>query len=342
MNRSFVPIYQKLFDLYKNKIVNQALHPGVQIDSINRMMQRHSVSRETAKLVLRKLTEGKLIVSIPGKGSFVREQIETNNTWVMVLPFYSSNMEQLINKIDQEAMNRGKSFTYFFHYNNAEDEMRIVGSMVQQGYEAILVVPNYDETLTAEFYRKLSFGNSLVLLLDNTMSGSFFRYAVQSYDLGVKRAIDYLVTKCNNNLLFIKNSSWKGRNLLFELMENTFSNIISTHYPDRSLFVISNINDLNIDFLLKNLIGGVLCCQDTDAVRLLGRLKSWNITVPQGVSVVNYGNTELTQIFEPAITVVDCLYDEMAAKASELIDQGESAGRYEQHVIQPKLIIRNT
>jgi len=342
MNSSFVPIYRKLFESYKGKIVNQELKPGQQIDSITRIMQRHGVSRETAKLVLHMLIGERLIFSRAGKGSFVTPFAETKKIWGMVIPFYSSNMEQLITYLDHEAQERGRELTYFFGYNNPEEEIRLVGSMILDGYEAVIVVPNNDESLTAEFYRKLLFGNTSVVLVDNTMSGSYFKYVIQSYDLGVKRVIDYLVSKTNENLLLVKNESWKGRNLLYELMEQTFTNIVSVNYPNRKVFVISSMKEFNHDLITGNRIGGVLCCADTDAVRVIGRLQKWNIGIPDGISIVSYGNTELTEFFSPSITVIDCGYQDMAIQTALLIDKGNQAGPFEQHIILPRLIVRQT
>jgi len=62
MNTSFVPIYRKLFEHYKGRIISQEIKPGHQIDSINRIMQRHGVSRETSKLVLKMLADEKLVI----------------------------------------------------------------------------------------------------------------------------------------------------------------------------------------------------------------------------------------------------------------------------------------
>jgi DNA-binding LacI/PurR family transcriptional regulator len=342
MNTSFIPLYRKLFDNYKGKIVAQQIKPGHQIDSITRIMQKHKVSRETAKLVLKMLIDEKLIISRAGKGSYVTPLANTKKIWGMILPFYSSNMEQLINYLREEAQNNGRQLTYFFGYNNPEEEMRLVGTMILEGYEAVIVVPNNDESLTADFYRKLFVGNTMVVLVDNTMSGSWFRYVIQSYDLGVKRAIDYLAGITCYNLMLVKNETWKGRNLLYEFMEQTFTNIVSANYPDRKVFVISNLNEFSTDYIQENSIGGILCCSDTDAIRVIGRLQKQNINIPGEISIVCYGNTELTEFFSPAITVIDCGYKEMAGQTALLIKKGSKAGPFEQHVILPKLIKRNT
>ena len=115
-NHSFIPLYHQLKEYYKEKILKQEFASGQKIDSINRMMLRHKVSRETAKLVLRQLIDEGLIISKQGKGSFVVPQAETNNKWGMIIPFYSSNIEQLIHALEFEAQRCGKSLSYFIHY----------------------------------------------------------------------------------------------------------------------------------------------------------------------------------------------------------------------------------
>lgn len=342
MEHSFVPIYQKLKEYYKDRIIKQDYHPGHRIDSINQIMIKHSVSRETAKLVLKQLLDEGLIIMKQGKGSFVVHHKKTKNIWGMIIPFYSSNMEQLIYCLDIEAQKRGKQFVYFIGYNNPDEEKRLVSKMILEGHEAIIVVPNYDESQTSEFYRNLIQGNTQVILTDYTMSGSYFKYVVQSYDLGVKRAVDYLAEDHSDNLLLMKTETWKGRNLLIELMEETFLTIATSNHPDKEVLVLSQMQDLSKTFLRDNKIKGVLCCADVDAIRVLGRLKKWNISFPHEVKVVNYGNTELTRLYEPEISVIDCMYEEMAVKTASLIDRGKDSGPYEQHIIQPKLIVRGT
>jgi len=140
----------------------------------------------------------------------------------------------------------------------------------------------------------------------------------------------------------MKNETWKGRNLLIELMEQYFSMLSAIDYPDKEVLALSQMKDLSMAFIKENKIRGVLCCSDVDAIKVLGRLKKWNISVPDQVKLVNYGNTELTGLFEPEISVIDCLYEEMAIKTAWLIDNGKDSGPYEQHIIQPKLIVRGT
>lgn len=340
-HNEFTPIYKRLTAYYSDRIQKQKIAPGARIDSINRMMERHQVSRETAKLVIKKLTEKGLVVTVPGKGTFVNVNTEIRKIWGVIIPFFSSNIEQLIIELRREAEQAGSELRYFLHYNNHEEEIRLSGSMVQQGYEAVIVVPNYNEALTADYYKRLIAGKTIILLADNTMAGSFFNYVIQSYDLGVKRALDYLESVNKGNLLLLGNEFWKGQNLVFELMENTLRINLAEDDPDRVLFVSSSVNEINATFIEENSIGGILAIQDSDAIRLIGRLKEWGVDIPGAVAVVSYGNTELTKYNSPGITSVDCNYPKMAKEIAEHISC-ESMICKRQVVISPEIVIRET
>lgn len=341
-DHGFVPVYKRLVGFYKEKIIRQDYLPGQRIDSINRIIERHGVSRETAKLVLHKLSEEGIIVKKAGKGSFVTFTTNIEMVWGIVVPFFSTNIEDLISALHLEAKKKSREVRYFLHYNEPEEEMRLVGTMIRNGFEAIIVVPNYDESLTAGFYRNLNQNNSKIILVDNTMVGSFFNYVIQSYDLGVKRAFSYLASMNTRNLLFVKNETWKGRNLVIELMEQSLQLFISRETPERELLVISGIMEFSRDFLTKNNIGGILCHADIDSLRITSRLMSWGIIMPGEISVVSYGNTELTRLAHPPLTVIDCNYPAMAAYTSSLVFANKSRRETKQYVIEPELIVRGT
>ncbi len=336
-----IPIYKKLTDYYRQRIINQDYIPGSKIDSINKMMTRHSVSRETAKRVIKNLITEQLVVSQAGRGTYIAETTQLLPKWGVVIPFYSSNIEELIAQLSKEASYANKDLEYFLHYNNPEEEMRYIGQLIQKGYEAIIVVPNYDESITGSFYRKLSTGNTKLVLADNTMAGSYFNYAIQSYDLGVKRAFDYLSSTHSGNYLLLNDDNWKGRNLVYDLVKQTFEMLISKNKPVNSLFFINNIDKIDASFLRENNIQGVITMKDTLAIRLIGRLKKWNFNIPNDISIVAYGNTELTELFQPSITSIDCRYDFMANNIARLIN-GDNTLESNQIIIQPEIIYRET
>jgi DNA-binding LacI/PurR family transcriptional regulator len=341
---TFVPIYQKLFTYYSEAILTQQVPPGIRIDSINEIRKKHDVSRETAKLVLKKLCAEGLIIQKPGKGSFVAPLGPKKPVWGVIVPFFSAHVEKLIQSLSAEAERLGRRIEHYVDYNSWEEETRLVGRMIHERCEAVVVVPTYDESQAAEFYRNLKSGGTLVTLLDHTMAGSYFTYAIQSYDLGVQRAVRYLRSKTGQTLAFLKNDTWAGRNMVQEVMEQTFVQCVEEEANGRRALVIEHLSAVRPDFLRRERVGGIFCCDDADAVRVLGRLTEWGFRIPSDLSVISYGNTDLARYFTPKITSIDPHGEEMASRIAGMIrahSLGENV-RFSQYVIQPDLVVRET
>jgi DNA-binding LacI/PurR family transcriptional regulator len=341
---AFIPTYQRLVNEYRDAILQHRLAPHSRIDSINELQEKHSVSRETAKTVLKILAQEGLIIQKPGKGSFVTPLGPVQKKWGVIIPFYSAHIEKLLFNLRYEATKQGRSITQFVDYNNWEEEVRLVGMMIRERYEAVIVVPVFDETKTAGFYRRLAGGGTVVTLLDHTMAGSYFTYAIQSYDLGVKRGADYLLAKTHGAIAFVKNDSWSGRNMVQETMAETFRGLLNEAVPERSALIVDSMHIIDLTFMRNHFVGGIFCCDDIDAIRILGRLREWGYSLPEDIALVSYGNTDLAKYFTPGITSVDAHAEEMASRTARII-QAHRAGedvRYLQYVIEPELIVRET
>ncbi|MBN1781978.1 GntR family transcriptional regulator [bacterium] len=341
---SFVPIYQKLYNYYREAIITQKYRPGDRISSINEMIDDYGIARETAKSVLKMLSEDGLIIQKPGKGSFVTDLGPLKKKWGVVVPFFSTHVEELIFYLNQEAIKLGRELEHFVDYNNWEEEIQLVGRLINQRYEAVIVIPTFDETETASFYTRLKSGGTVVSLIDHTMAGSYFTYVIQSYDLGVKRAVSHLLQRPSGTLAFVKNNIWLKRNMVQELMQDSFQNFISENRSGHDSIIISNVHDISKAFIIDNKIRGFFCCDDNDAIRVIGRLKEWRIRIPGDISIVSYGNTEMAKYYSPAITSIDPHSREMAATTASIVQQklnGEDVS-YSQFVLQPQLIVRET
>ena len=341
---SFVPIYQQLIEQYKEAILSQQLLPGARIDSINEIQNRYSVSRETAKNVLKALSEEGLIIKKPGKGSFISDLGPKQKKWVVIVPFFSAQIEQLIFHLRQEVSKIGRELEHFVDYNSWQEEIRLVGMMINERYEAVIVIPTFDESQTATFYKRLQTGGTIVTLLDHTMVGSSFSYVIQSYDLGVRRGVQYLLNRCSGSVAFVKNNIWLGRNMVQEVMEDRYKTTLKNEASNRNSYLIDDVNSITKGFIDRNNITGFFCCDDTDAIRIVGRFKEWGIEIKNNFALVSYGNTDLARYFTPAITSINPHYEEMAAISAEII-QNQLKGidvTFSQHVLQPEIIERET
>jgi DNA-binding LacI/PurR family transcriptional regulator len=342
--KSVVPIYEQLVGRYKEDILTHRLQPGDRVDSISRIQKKHGVARETAKRVLNILEQEGFVVQGRGKGSFVADLRPVQKVWGVVIPFFSVQYEDLLSRLTRLAAPTGRELRRFYDYNNWEEEIRLVSMMQGERYEAIIVIPTLDESRTWDFYARCSPKGSVVVLFDHTMTYRDFTFVVQSYDLGVVRAMEYLLDRRPGSVAFVKNEGWSGRNMVLELMVETYRMVLRGKRPEAEPTIIDRASQVDVDSLRTAGITGIFCCDDVSAIQVIGRLREQGVAIPEEIRLVSYGNTDLARFFTPALTSVDPHNEEMASHLIEILasEAGETAGQIRQYVVQPELVIRET
>jgi len=66
-----VPLYRQVYELIRQRISSGEYHPGALIPSENELCRELKVSRVTLREGLRQLAQDRLLVKVPGKGTFV-------------------------------------------------------------------------------------------------------------------------------------------------------------------------------------------------------------------------------------------------------------------------------
>ncbi len=339
------PIYQELFDDLKQAILARQYSPGSRVPSINELQSRYHIARETAKLVLKMLADQGYIIKVPGKGSFVRDIGPKKPIWGVITPSITAHTEDLIFQLRNFALRRGRHIESYVDDNSWEQEIRLTGQLINDRYEAVIIIPTFNESKTAEFYSRGNASDTVITLLDHTMSGSYFTYVIQSYDLGVKRAVGYLTTGISQGTFgFVKNHLWAGRNSLENFMEQNYRNFIDKSGESNNMVVLPEVAALSREYIKHLNIRGIFCCDDLDAMRIIGRLKEWNIKIPEEVKIISYGNTDLARYFTPPITSIDPHCAKMASITVDIITDKLSGKdmSHSQYVVQPTLIVRGT
>lgn len=337
----FIPIYEQLVTLYRQAIVSSGLVPGDRVDSIAQIQRRHGVSRETAKRVLNQLEAEGYIIQRAGKGSFVADLGAKLHRWGMVLPFFSVQYEDLVSRITRQGALLGREVVRYFDYNNWEEEIRLVQMMQEERYEAVIVIPTLDESRTWQFYSGLSPKGSRVVLLDHTMSYQDFNFIIQSYDLGIVRAMEHLLDRRAGGVALVENEGWTGRNMVLELMAETYRAALLRRRPGFDPVILERASLVNANDLRARGVTGIVCCDDVSAIQSIGRLREQGADIPREMGVVSYGNTDLARYFTPALTSVDPHNAEMARQVVEFLS-AEGAAAVTQYVVQPELIVRET
>lgn len=337
--RAHIPIYERLFENYRDDIFSRKILPGDRIDSITELQSKHRVSRETAKKVLEMLAKEGLILQKAGKGSFVNDLSPKKKIWGVILPLYSLQYEELLKQIINMAASNDREVRHFCAYNNWKEEIRLVGTMLAEKYDKILIVPTQYEELTKSFYKRVSATERNIVLVDHAKPNNPFSCSVQNYQLGVEQAMKYLLDKNNGRVAYIKNSTWGERNLVQKLMEERYSRYLKENGCGIKPLVLCQGERLPGKLLKSEGVTGLLCEDDICAIQCLGSLKDQGMSVPGDFNLVSYGNTDLAEYFTPAITSIDPHRQKVADGILKIFANESDVIQF---FIEPELIVRET
>jgi DNA-binding GntR family transcriptional regulator len=71
---SEIPIYRQLADILRAQIEAGELPPGGLVPSEQQLMGQHGIARDTVRAAIKVLRDEGLVVTAPGKGTFVRRR----------------------------------------------------------------------------------------------------------------------------------------------------------------------------------------------------------------------------------------------------------------------------
>lgn len=249
-------------------------------------------------------------------------KIKNNNLNILVLhqkPYLhnNSNFSYIIEGIETSIKNIGANYSFEFVSKESQSKMCLPLNLRKgKFFNGIIFIGDFD------------FEYSL-LLKENVKNQVFYASCPPNYEcdsvginlinLGYKQC-EYLIKKGHKNIGFIGNNSILG---------NTQKLLgISLAHKDYNLslnndFIIDSKMNLESCFntLLnkKELPTAVICDFDFAAIRLIQFLYKNGIKVPDDISVIGNGNTQMSSLSIPALTTMDPNIQYLCKSAVDLL-----------------------
>lgn len=191
------PMYEKIFDDVKQKILDQSYKPGDRIPSEKELAEEYQVSRITSKRALEMLAAEGIIVRKPGRGSFVtdpeaegagaEEQVQGrmdgiysgNRTdreaagkliGVVLTDFAGSYGTRLIYGMEDAAREQDCFLVLKRTFGVQENEEATIRKLLQLGVDGLIVFPAQGEYFNAEIL-KLVIERFPLVLIDRELKG---------------------------------------------------------------------------------------------------------------------------------------------------------------------------
>jgi len=231
-NQSRSPLYLQIQDYFKNEIVTKRLSPNEKIPTEREIMEMFNVSRITVANALTELAKEGWIFRVPGKGSFVSEDVHqltnvtvqnqdlthTSTELVMegqkkrkmiglIMPgindFFAIRLINGINKVLEESE---YYLVILLSQNSKEKEREAIRELMSMHAEGLLIFP-----VDAEIYNddilELKVRHFPFVLIDRYLPGVETNYVNSDNVLGAKLAVSHLWDLGHRNIAICSDSA---------------------------------------------------------------------------------------------------------------------------------------
>jgi DNA-binding LacI/PurR family transcriptional regulator len=200
------PVYKRIFNELREKIISGELEAGGRIPSEKELCAAYNVSRITSKRALELLAEQGFISRRPGKGSFVnavlpgRGEDAASRSIGFILPGFSDFFGTgLFYGIEEACSDLGYRLVLKRTRDDAGEEERAISAM--SGMAGILMLPIHGEFYNSEIL-KLILEKRAIVFVDRKMRG-LAAPAISSDNLeGAEKGTKYLLNLGHRNIAF--------------------------------------------------------------------------------------------------------------------------------------------
>ena len=288
-------------------IVTKKIKKGDKLPSINSLKIRLSISRDTVLDAYGDLKRRGLIISVAGKGYYLKNEKITVQKRIFLL-FDEINLfkENLYNSFINNLKHEFEVDTYFHHFNFDFFRNMILNNV--GNYSHYVIMPaNFKKTkdILAHIHP------DRVFLLDQLPNGMKNYAAVyQNFEMGV-----------NNNLVLLNDKilNYKKIILIYDFKKQPegilrgFTRYCKEH--EKPFKILHSKDDINIR---KNYV--YMTLDDSSLITIIKQLKEKKFKIKRDIGIISFNESPLKEIIEGGITTISTNFSMMGKKLAEMTE----------------------
>ena len=332
-----IPLYQKIFEHFYNKIITGQIKEGEQISTEKEIMEKFYVSRITAKAAMDMLAERGLVNRIPGRGTFVtrspkvrRTTRENNLIGIIFCDIEYSFGIDVLKGIEDEARARDIHILFRRTFESLDLENEALAGMVQLGVNGIIIQTVHGETYSDEIL-KLYLNGLPIVLVDRHMDKTKVPFVTTNNYQSAMDMTKYLIEQGYRNISFVS-ASPEYTSTLNDRYRGFKDAIKNDRTPDLLTLITPEIRERSPEVLKKdydNIKNHILSNPKIDCIfaaelyvaKMVKKvLDSMEIEIPKDIGIVCFDTDE--EQFNGGInfTHIEQQQYEMGKKAVSTID----------------------
>lgn len=334
------------------QIINGALKPGARIPSERELAFEASLARGTVAKVLRELEEEGFIVTLKGKGRFVRDPKEKKKTMSIGVVFWD--------------------FTHSVHPAGLEVLRGIEEVLTKEGYRIVIYTAKKPPSIPLS--GSIAFNVVPLERVDGLIAGSqelsnqeiervsgLLPIAGFNLDSSLKiplviadyawvgyKAVEYLAGQGRKKLALL--NAWETFPIARNLFEGYRLGLEQMGLPFSSSLIRTGYYDFDVGYYLTTSIleserpDGIICGDDFMAAGAVKAIKDAGLSIPGDIAVIGCNDLPIARMMEPTLTTFHIDFRLMGIKTAEMLLQlisGEEPAERKIY-IKPTLIVRRS
>ena len=301
-----VPKYKQIVQAIENAILEGQLKKGEQIPSINSIRSENSLSRDTVLLAFNELKMRGIVLSIAGKGYYVKsENIKIKQKIFLLFDELNAFKEDLYNSFLKSLDENIKVDIYFHHFNPDVFSKLIYESIGNYHHYIIMPANLYNNLIDI-----LQLPQDRVYILDQTHPElSSFSGIYQNFEKDIYSALNQEseIIKKYKKFIFIFPELKQPKGMLIG-----FNKFCEEHGIDHE--IISSFED-------KEIIEGdvYLIPDDRNLIGVIKKKQEKNFVLAKDVGIISYNETLLKEVVQGGITTISTDFNYMGERLAQMI-----------------------
>lgn len=350
------PLRIHIKERIKSEILSGVWKPYERIPSGDDYAKKLGISRLTLEYILEELAKEGYVFRIKGKGTFVSPRIPEKAS---LLGFIAPDLKnpfiaEIFMGIEDSARRHGYDVVYVNSNESSEKEFLSLENLVEKGIKGVALYPSDDlvskEDLFIRLYKKL---NIPIVLIDRYFPNLLLDFVASDNKGGGYQITKYLIDMGHRDIAFICSSNLSTTSVLgrfegYKLAlkeakirfkeELVFNRLTSYKYFsfDKDVVTVREI-------LKDRKFSAIFCANELIASVVYQAVKAENLSIPDDISVVGFGNTTVALYLDPPLTTIHQEKSTMGGYAVDiLVNKIKGDNKTTQMYLPTRLVIRES
>ena len=328
---SKTPKYKQIINSVISGLEQGILKNNDQLPSVNSLIIRFEVSRDTVVKAYDNLKLIGIIDSIPGKGYYIKSTNFRVKAKIFLLFNKLSAHKKIIYDAFSKALGDQATIDFFIYNNDFQLFKNTIQAHKANNYTHFVIIPHFLEggEHASGFINQLP--KHKLILLDKNLGGIEGEYAAvyQDFEQDIYEALVEalpLLSKYQKLKIIFPPYSYHPIEIL-----SGFKKFCAEY-----AFKYVVVNDIAVEPIARDEV--FINLMEDDLVTLIKRVKNLGLKVGKDVGVISYNETPLKEILLDGITIISTDFQQLGETAAQLILKNEK-----KHITNPfRLVIRNS